>query len=217
LVIPWGQYSLLGTTDTDFTGDPAQVRAEPPDIQYLLSEARLLFPNAALAESDIVTTTAGVRALLASNVTPPSARSREHRVVRLGGNLLAIVGGKYTTYRAIAQQTVDAVVGMLGAPAKSCRTAEVPLPNRRPPASGEKLADSPEVHVSDIVHACQHEMVVTLSDVMRRRAPLALSGAGGPEIALQIARVMAPLMNWGPDEERTQFERYVEEWKRSLP
>ena len=60
-------------------------------------------------------------------------------------------------------------------------------------------------------------MVVTLGDVMRRRTPLALSHAGGPEVALQVAHVMAPLMGWDPDEERTQFEYYVREWKRNLP
>ena len=216
-VIPWGDYSLIGTTDTDYDGDPAEVRADHADIDYLLTEARALFPEAALAESDVITTMAGVRPLLASDIPSPSARSREHRVVQTGRNLLAIVGGKYTTYRVIAQQTVDAVLVILHEASRPCRTAEVPLPNLRPPSTGDEISDSPGVRVSDITHACEHEMVVTLGDVMRRRTSLALSGSGGPEIALNVARVMAPLMGWGPDEERAQFERYVEEWKRSLP
>jgi glycerol-3-phosphate dehydrogenase len=138
-------------------------------------------------------------------------------VVRHGCNLLSIVGGKYTTYRAIAQQTVDAALKILHVTAKPCRTAEVPLPNHRPAPTGEKISDSPAVSASDIAHACEQEMAVTLSDVMRRRTPLALSRAGGPEIALQVARVMAPLLGWSPDEERAQFERYAEEWNRNLP
>lgn len=216
-ILPWGEYSLIGTTDTDFQGDPAQVRADQADIEYLLTEARVLFPKAPLSETDVVTTFAGVRSLLASSIAAPSARSREHRVVRQGHNLLSIAGGKYTTYRVIAQQTVDAVFNLLDRESPPCRTAEVPLPNRRPDPSGKKISDTPTVHAGDIAHACEHEMVVTLSDVMRRRTPLALSRAGGPEVALQVARVMAPLMNWSPDEERAQFEHYVEEWKRSLP
>jgi len=60
-------------------------------------------------------------------------------------------------------------------------------------------------------------MVVTLGDVMRRRTSLALSRSGGPETALLVARMMAPLMNWSAEEERAQFNRYVEEWKQSLP
>jgi glycerol-3-phosphate dehydrogenase len=216
-VIPWGDCSLVGTTDTDYDGDPGQVRAERADIDYLLAEVRALFPEAALSESDVITTMVGVRPLLASDIASPSARSREHRIVQTGQNLLAIIGGKYTTYRVIARQTVDAALRILHESPRPCRTAEVPLPDLRPPATGDKISDSPGVRVSDITHACEHEMVVTLGDVMRRRTSLALSGSGGPEIALNVARVMAPLMGWSPDEERAQFERYVEEWKRSLP
>jgi glycerol-3-phosphate dehydrogenase len=216
-VIPWGDYSLVGTTDTDYDGDPGEARAERADVEYLLAEVRTLFPESPLSESDVVTTVAGVRSLLASNVVPPSARSREHRVVRQGRNLLSIVGGKYTTYRVIAQQTVDAAYRVLNATPQPCRTAEVPLPNRRPAPAGEKISDAPEVHASDIIRACEHEMAVTVGDVMRRRTSLALSRSGGPETALLVARQMAPLMNWSAEEERVQFNHYVEEWKQSLP
>jgi glycerol-3-phosphate dehydrogenase len=216
-ILPWGEYSLIGTTDTDFTGDPGHVRADLADVEYLLTEARALFPDANLSEADVVTTIAGVRSLLASTVASPSGRTREHRILRQGRNLLSIAGGKFTTYRLIAQQAVDAACGLLGTAIPPCRTAEVVLPNRRPTVSGEKICNAPEVYISDIVHACQREMVVTLSDVMRRRTPLALSHAGGPDVALLVAHVMGPLMRWSPDEERTQFEHYVQEWKRNLP
>jgi len=216
-VIPWGDNSLLGTTDADFEGDPADARAEPAEIDYLLAEVRVLFPNAPLSENDVITTTAGVRSVVASTLASPSARSRDHRVVRTGRNLLSIVGGKYTTHRLIAQQTVDAACAILNTAPPPCRTAEVPVPNHRPAAAGEKISNSPEVYASDIIHACQQEMIVTLADVMRRRTPLALSRAGGPEVASTVAHLMAPLMGWSADEERVQFERYVEEWKRGLP
>ena len=216
-VIPWGDYSLVGTTDTEFHGNPDRARAERADVEYLLAEVRTLFPDTPLSEAEVVTTFTGVRSLLASGVASPSARSREHRIVRQGRNLLSIVGGKYTTYRAIAQQTVDAAINILNVTAQPCRTAEVPLPNRRPAPTGEKISDSPAVCVGDIAHACEQEMAVTLSDVMRRRTQLALSRAGGPEIALQVARAMAPLLGWSPDEERAQFERYAEEWNQNLP
>ena len=216
-VLPWGDYSLVGTTDTEFQGDADQARAERVDIEYLLTEVRALFPEAQLSEAEVATTFTGVRSLLASNAASPSARSREHRVVRHGRNVLSLVGGKYTTYRAIAQETVDAAFRILTVTAPPCRTAEVPLPNQRPAPTGEKISDSPTVCVSDIAHACEQEMAVTLSDVMRRRTQLALSRAGGPEIALQVARIMAPLLGWSQDEERAQFERYAEEWNLNLP
>jgi glycerol-3-phosphate dehydrogenase len=216
-VIPWGDYSLVGTTDTEFHGDLDNIHAERADVDYLLSEVRALFPEVALSEAEIVTTFTGVRPLLAADATSPSARSREHRIVRHGRNLLSIVGGKYTTYRAISQQTVDEAIKILNVKATPCRTAEVLLPNYRPEPAGAKISESPMVCASDIIHACEQEMAVTLSDVMRRRTPLAVSRAGGPEIALQVARVMAPLLGWSPDEERAQFERYAEEWNRNLP
>lgn len=216
-IIPWGNYSLVGTTDTNFEGDPAQARVEPADVDYLLKEARTLFPDAPLSETDVITTTVGVRSVAASALASPSARSREHRVVQTGRNLLSIIGGKYTTHRVIAQQTVDAAYGLLHVAAPLCRTAEVPVPNRRPAANGEKISEAPEIHTSDIVHACEQEMVVTLEDVMRRRTPLALSRAGGPEVASTVAHLMAPLMSWSPEEERAQLRRYVDEWKRNLP
>ena len=216
-VLPWGDYSLVGTTDTEFHGDANSARVERADIEYLLDEVRALFPEAPLSEADVATTFTGVRSLLAADGAAPSARSREHRVVRHGRNLLSIVGGKYTTYRAIAQETVDAAVTILNVTAQPCRTAEVLLPNHRPEPTGEKISDSPTVCVSDVAYACEQEMAVTLSDVMRRRTPLALSRSGGPEVALQVARVMAPLLGWNPDEERAQFERYAEEWNSNLP
>jgi glycerol-3-phosphate dehydrogenase len=217
LVIPWGNCSLVGTTDTDFRGDPGEVPTERADVEYLLNEVRRLFPDRSISEADIVTTTAGVRALLHSEVGTPSARSREHRVVRQGCNLLSIAGGKYTTYRLIAQQTVDAILGILNAPAAPCRTAEVPLPNRRLAQTGERISDSPLVFASDIIHACEQEMAITLSDVMRRRTQLALSRNGGSETAGRVARLMTPLLHWSADEERSQIDRYLKEWKQDVP
>ena len=215
-VIPWGDCSLVGTTDTDFRDDPGVVRTERADVEYLLSEVRALFPDVSVSESDIVTTTAGVRALLRSDAGTPSARSREHRVVRQGRNLLSIAGGKYTTYRLIAAQTVDAALEILNAKAAPCRTAEVPLPNRRPAPTGEKISDSPSVFASDIVHACQHELALTLADVMRRRTQLALSRNGGAETAARVARLMAPLLDWSADEERAQIGRYLKDRQQGV-
>ena len=65
-VLPWGEYSLIGTTDTDYDGNPSQVHADRDDVEYLLSEVRTLFPEAPLSESDVVSTIAGVRSKTSS-------------------------------------------------------------------------------------------------------------------------------------------------------
>lgn len=214
-ILPWGDCSLLGTTDTNFTGDPATVNAEPGDIAYLLSELHALMPGVGIGYSDIITTFAGVRALLRKDDRSPSARSREHVIVQHGRNLLTIAGGKYTTYRAIAEQVVDRTYKMLGEHRAPCRTAKTPLPQHRPQPSGERIADSPSVFASDIAHACEYEMAVTLTDVMRRRTQLALSRRGEPATAAVVARLMAGHLGWTEDESQRQLQSYVNEWRRA--
>jgi glycerol-3-phosphate dehydrogenase len=76
-VVPWLDGSLIGSTDTDYQGDPAAAATDDQDRAYLLGEARRLLPGADLTEARIITTFAGVRPLLAARGRP-SARSREH-------------------------------------------------------------------------------------------------------------------------------------------
>jgi glycerol-3-phosphate dehydrogenase len=216
-VIPWGEYSLVGTTDTDFCGRPEEAYATPADIDYLFSELRSLMPEANIRESDIITTFAGVRPLLHSALPNPSDRSREHRIVRQGQNLLSVAGGKYTTYRIIAAEAVDRVYSILGARPAPCRTAETPLPGHRPQPSGTQIADAPVVYTSDVAHACKCEMAMTVSDVMRRRTALALSRYGGPDTAETVAKFMAPLMGWNGGQMLWHLQQYLDEWKRNLP
>ena len=89
-------------------------------------------------------------------------------------------------------------------------------PNRRPASDGKTISESPSVYASDIIHACEHEMAMTLSDVMRRRTQLALSRNGSAETACRAARLMAPLLHWNADEERAQVERYLKECRQSV-
>ena len=216
-IIPWGDCSIVGTTDTDWRGDAGDVRAEPADVEYLLEEVRSILPECSAKSSDVITTFAGVRALMRSDESNPSSRLREHRVVQQGGNLLSIVGGKYTTHRAIAEEVVDGIYGFLGQPCAPCCTATTPLPQNRPAPSGQRISDSPEVFASDIAHACDGEMAVTVSDVMRRRTSLALSAHGGPETADSVARVMASSLRWTDDQRKHSIQSYLAEWKRALP
>jgi glycerol-3-phosphate dehydrogenase len=199
-VIPWLDCAILGATDTDFTGDPAAARCEPADAEYLLGELARAFPDTA---PQVITSFAGIRPLLHSGANP-SARSREHRIVRVAANLLTVAGGKYTTYRAIAAEVLDH-----SRPGKS-RTAGTPLPPYRPPPSGEQIAPEPAVFESDIRHARDFEMAQTLSDVMRRRTSLALSRHGGREVAERVAAILFA----DPEQRRRQVADYLAERER---
>ena len=113
-ILPWGDLSYIGTTDTDSTEEPDAVRATAADVIYLLRSANAYYPEARLQPSDVVSTWAGLRPLLrADDSASPSAVSREHRIVDSPSGLVSIVGGKLTTYRLMAAQVVDHVARRL--------------------------------------------------------------------------------------------------------
>ena len=131
-IIPWHDCSIVGTTDTDFSGDPASVQATDEDIEYLLTEISRAVQHP-IARAEVITTFAGIRPLLAANDTDPSSRSREHRIVRQAENLITVAGGKYTTYRKIAEEAVNEVYRCLSTPSPRCRTSHEPIPERSRP------------------------------------------------------------------------------------
>jgi glycerol-3-phosphate dehydrogenase len=127
--IPRAGQTWIGTTDTDYDGDPAAAQATRGDVEYLLSSVRGMFP--ALQMHDVLYTTAGVRALVTERGRP-SAVSRMHKVVDglpLPGTI-SVLGGKITGYRAIAEDVTDAVCRRLGN-SRRATTADVPLPGAR--------------------------------------------------------------------------------------
>jgi glycerol-3-phosphate dehydrogenase len=115
-VLPWGDLSYIGTTDTDTTESPEAVRAGDADVLYLLRSANALFPGARLGVEDVRATWAGLRPLLRgdSDGGGTAAVPREHAIVEGAAGMVAVAGGKLTTYRAMAAETVDRVVRRLG-------------------------------------------------------------------------------------------------------
>ncbi|MCB9771646.1 MAG: glycerol-3-phosphate dehydrogenase [Candidatus Omnitrophica bacterium] len=108
-VIPFGEHSLIGTTDTDYAGKPDEVESDRDDVEYLLSEAGKFLPNIKLQRENIVATFAGLRPLVFASGNP-SKLSRNHVIEENKSGVMYIMGGKYTTYRAIAQQCVEKVL-----------------------------------------------------------------------------------------------------------
>jgi len=128
-VLPSGDFAIVGTTDTFESVSPDQVRASASDVQYLLDAANHFFPSARLTREDMITAWAGLRPLVASDAhaDDPGAVSREHAVTERVPGLVRITGGKLTTYRVMARDTVDAVQRSLGGRVTRARTAESPL------------------------------------------------------------------------------------------
>ncbi len=149
-VIPWLGYSWIGTTDTDFDGDPAAVHADADDVAYVMRSASHFFP--ALADQPIYFSNAGVRALV-MEAGSESSVSRAHKVEdesRHGvPGLISILGGKLTGYRGIAEEVTDLACKRLGR-AEPCRTADEPLPGARPGTSAALPAGAAQTVVDHL-------------------------------------------------------------------
>lgn len=127
-ILPSGQHTLIGTTDTDYAGPPEEVRADEQDITYLLRSANAFFPEARLGFPDVLSAWAGIRPLVADGRGPPTSVSREHAIKWSDSGLLTISGGKLTTYRSMAAQAVDEVIRSRSLRRRRAGTHRQPLP-----------------------------------------------------------------------------------------
>jgi glycerol-3-phosphate dehydrogenase len=128
-VVPWDDKLLIGTTDERYAGDLDRVEADAREVEYLLRETNRVLPAARLTRGDVLYTYSGVRPL------PRVAGGRESGITRRHfikpacvRSLFSIVGGKLTTYRALAEEAVDLIFRTLGKTPPPCQTADVPLP-----------------------------------------------------------------------------------------
>jgi glycerol-3-phosphate dehydrogenase len=169
--LPWRDRSVLGTTDTDFAGTADEVAADAADVQYLCDSGNGYFPGANLTPDDVIATWAGLRPLIAA---PPnvdeSEISREHEVFTKNDGLVIIAGGKLTTYRRMARETVNRALQLLeeigdleGVTVKRESTKSRPLPGavgidptdlEGVAAIGRKLIAEHQLDVDTATHLC---------------------------------------------------------------
>jgi glycerol-3-phosphate dehydrogenase len=176
-VIPWGRHWILGTTDTDWNLDLAHPAASASDIQYVLDHVNRVL-RTPLRHEDVEGVFAGLRPLLSGESDSTSTLSREHAVVQTVAGLITIAGGKYTTYRVMAEDAVDAAVRNLPQRVPSSVTAQTPLLgaqgwhalwNRR-----RRLAEEVGLHVSRVEHLLGRygAMITEILDLLEQRPEL---------------------------------------------
>ena len=137
--IPRGSFTYLGTTDTDYIGQPETAGVEAADVAYILAAANAIFPDAQLTESDIVSTWAGLRPLVRPrHRTSPSRVSRDYQLFRDRSGVVSVAGGKLTAFRAMAAHIVDELM-------PGSRSAD----SRRTSLSALPGADAPQPTVAD--------------------------------------------------------------------
>jgi glycerol-3-phosphate dehydrogenase len=216
-VVPWLGMSLVGTTDTDFSGDPASVSTLPADVAYLAAEAGRAFPGAPVQE--IYYTFAGLRALVRAEGVDEGRVSRKHAIwdhAKRDGvaGIVSVVGGKITAYRGIAEEVGDLASRKLGHVSRSY-SARRPLPGGRglavsrarrqelshhaalPPslpvpdlaerAAGLGLAPDQVKHLASTYGALAHAVLDVVDDAPETAARVA---PNGPVILAELVRAL---------------------------
>ncbi|MBB6569572.1 glycerol-3-phosphate dehydrogenase [Kribbella sandramycini] len=125
-IIPWGRHWLIGTTDTDWNLDKAHPAATSKDIEYLLEHVNAVLVTP-LTREDVEGVYAGLRPLLAGESESTSKLSREHVVAHAAPGLVVVAGGKYTTYRVMAKDAIDAAADALDGRVPKSVTKTTPL------------------------------------------------------------------------------------------
>ena len=206
--IPWGQRTILGTTDTDYAGALDDVRTDGADTSYVLQVTNEFFPGAKLAEADVISSWAGLRPLLADPSGKPSDISRAHEIRNLEPGWWDVAGGKLTTYRLMGEQTVDRIVKALHLELGRCRTAKEPL-LRVAETDAVSGILPPEFNRAAVEHYVRQEWAVHLDDVMVRRTSWHYYCRDAATRAQQAAVWMCELLGWTEVQRAAEISRYA--------
>jgi glycerol-3-phosphate dehydrogenase len=207
-LVPWPGYWLIGTTDDAWTGPPERPAATPSDVDELLGAVNRTL-DVDLGRDDVLGTYAGLRPLAAESAAGPTVKaSREHRVSVERNGLVRVSGGKYTTYRLMARDAIDAALGP-AARDRPSRTGELSLVGALPRPELDYLAGrlSAGGEVDSAVaarlvdrHGSESEAVVALGRAGRLLGRLApevdiieaeVTWAARHELALSVDDVLA--------------------------
>ncbi|MBX7209964.1 MAG: glycerol-3-phosphate dehydrogenase/oxidase [Verrucomicrobiaceae bacterium] len=203
--IPWGERTVLGTTDTDYDGSLTEVFADAADVAYVLRIANEHFPSAKLNNDDVISTWAGLRPLIADKKGRPSDISRSHEIKSPETNWWDVAGGKLTTCRLMAEQTIDRVIASLELPSQLCSTTE------------ERLLDDanfsaitpPAFSREAVQHFCEQEWARHLDDVMIRRTSWHYYHRDAAGLAKQCAMWMAAALGWSDSRMNEELGNYL--------
>ncbi len=184
--LPWYGRTLVGTTDNDFDGDTAHPRPAEDDVEYLLEAVNDFF-GTSLGESDLVGAYAGVRPLISTGDPRKSVDiSRKAELYETSSGMLTITGGKLTTWRRMAKQTVDRLVEREGR-AAPCHTDEIPLGMEARPEDLEAPAGVGEEALEQLAfrygHAARDVLQIAREDAKLAR-PIC---SGRPDLLAEVA------------------------------
>jgi glycerol-3-phosphate dehydrogenase len=215
--IPWHDHAVVGTTDTPIASSSLEPRPMEGEIDFIIETAGGYLAKRP-SRADVLSVFTGIRPLVKANgISKTAALSREHTITISKSGLLTIAGGKWTTYRKMAEDCVDHAIVLAQLQEKSCMTRTLPIHGchrepdknrtlatygsdaaaiqelmRKQPELAEPLNSVLNINGAQVVWAVRHEMARTIDDVLARRTrALFLNARAAIDMAPAVAQLMA--------------------------
>ena len=231
--VPWHNKVVIGTTDTLVSEILEEPRPREEEIDFLLKTAAD-YMTVPPKRSDIKSIFAGLRPLAAASNEKKETKevSRGHKIVVSDSGLVSIVGGKWTTYRKMAEDTVNTAIGIAGLPERTCLTQNLPIHGyeinsdwtdpyyiygrdkdqvRNMDSHSEiSLSDQAFITRSQIRWAIRHEMAMTIEDVLaRRNRILFLDAQEAINLAPVVAKIFQEEHGWSDTHANAQIQTFT--------
>lgn len=235
-LVPWHNRVILGTTDTLIDGHSLEPKPLEDEIDFILTNANE-YLNKNVSRKDVLTMYSGLRPLAAPKDKSEKTKeiSRSHKVLVSDSKLITITGGKWTTYRRMAQDTINKAIEVGQLPKKSCVTQDLKLHGaglkkeiinhlsfygsdedsilemvKHNPSLGDKLHPNLEFIKAEVVWAVKNEMARTVEDVLARRVRmLFLDAKAAIEITPLVADIIAKELNKDDEWKQNQIETFI--------
>jgi glycerol-3-phosphate dehydrogenase len=207
--IPWHGKVLVGTTDVPVNDPSDNPKPSSAEIDYLLDHAGRYLARKP-TRSDVRSTFAGLRPLVQHGKKQNTALvPRDHTILVSSSKLLTITGGKWTTYREMAEETIDRAAELAGLPPRACTTAEIAVHRTSSEARTEEEL---------VLRAIREEMARTVEDVLARRTRALFldaraSMSSAPKVADRLAHELGKNADWRND----QLKAFIEVAQAGLP
>lgn len=218
--VPWHDKIIIGTTDTPVDHVEIEPRAFPEEVEFILKQIGKYLSKVPQA-SDIRSVYAGLRPLVKSSSKKTAELSRDHLILVADSGLITVTGGKWTTYRRMAEDTVNTAIEKAGLSKKECVTMDLPIHEtdaaaiaalvKERPALAEKIHPSLHYTQAAIVLAAREELCMTVEDALSRRTrSLLLDAQAAIEAAPLVAALLAEESGRTKEWEAQQVHEFVE-------
>ena len=214
--VPWHGQVILGTTDTPVNKISIDPQPMAEEIEFILRNANR-YLNSSIKRSDVNSIFAGLRPLVKkSGAKNTAVLNRDHTILISASGLITITGGKWTTYRKMAEDVIDHAIATGKLVPKKCVTKNTPIINPAARGHEDRLSDPFSMHPDDIDYLIENEMAVTVEDILARRKRILFLHASkamelAPALAIHMAGKLGRDKKWIEDQ-LTSFNELAKQY-----